>query len=165
MCAEFKWKLFVWIIWSGDELLELQRAPFRCKFVEKLSFWRLSLENNSIIIFKSLFCQLTKREQDGNLWSPITPKENHTAECFVIKIDILKHYLSFTVSMQTLFKTTDSQWGNMWWIVCSFLVFQPTKGKIFSLLCLCFRICSMCWTSSSQQFIFSRLFNVLNSRD
>ena len=53
----------------------------------------------------------------------------------------------------------------MWWMVCSFLFFQPTKGKIFSLLCLCFRICSMCSTLSSQRFIFSHLFNVLNNCD
>ena len=35
------------------------------------------LRINRTIIFKSLFCQFTKRKQHGSLWSPITPKENH----------------------------------------------------------------------------------------
>ena len=92
----------------------------------------------------------------------------------LVKLDILKHFLSFTVGMQTLCfenywlplkQLWITQWGSKWWMFCRFLFFQPTKGKIFSLLCWCFRICSMCSTSSSQQFIFSPLFNVLNFSD
>ena len=73
MCAEFKWKLFVWIIWSGDELLELQRAPFRCKFVEKLSFWWLSLENKPYNHIQKIVLPIYKTE---TTWQPL--KSNYT---------------------------------------------------------------------------------------